>query len=121
MIHASSSKYIEYCFRGHVLWLGLVGSDRLLPRGRISWRTRAPHRSIRENPSLKELRPNGQDLEQADGPSGGSSARPEAAAPITPASEKIDARFGTNEVERQLRVALRTAQERRPGGRREYA
>ncbi len=52
--------------------------------------------------------------ESGKGPSGAGVEKGDKASPGPAESSKIDARFGTNEVERQLRIALRTAQKGDP-------
>ena len=52
--------------------------------------------------------------ESGKGPSGANAGKGDTAVPGPAEASKIDARFGTNEVERQLRIALRTAQKGDP-------
>jgi thiol-disulfide isomerase/thioredoxin len=52
--------------------------------------------------------------ESGKGPSGANAGKGDTASPGPAEASKIDARFGTNEVERQLRIALRTAQKGDP-------
>jgi thiol-disulfide isomerase/thioredoxin len=52
--------------------------------------------------------------ESGKGPSSANAGKGDTAGPEPAEASKIDARFGTNEVERQLRIALRTAQKGDP-------